>query len=87
MKKDVLHACLDRCLARRQPRQRELMLLLHEGEKGVRIENRQRLAASHGINTKALSLRAFRLHRALRPCLDECLKAHRFEEIDSDVFH
>jgi DNA-directed RNA polymerase specialized sigma24 family protein len=85
--KELLHACLDRCLSQLQPQQRELILEFHEGEKGVRIENRQRLAAKHGINTKALSLRAFRLHRALRPCLDECLMAHRFEEINSEVSH
>jgi hypothetical protein len=87
VKKEVMHACLDRCLERLQPRQRELILQFHEGEKGVRIENRQRLAATHGINTRALSLRAFRIHRTLRPCVDECLKAHRFEEIESDVSH
>lgn len=86
-RKELLHACLDQCLAQLQPQQRNLILQFHEGEKGVRIENRQRLAAKHGINTKALSLRAFRLHRALRPCLNECLKAHRFEEIDLDVSH
>jgi DNA-directed RNA polymerase specialized sigma24 family protein len=86
-KKELLHACLDLCLARLQPQQRELILQFHHGEKNVRIKNRQKLAAAHGINTKALSLRAFRLHKALRPCLEECLKAQRFEEIDSDVFH
>lgn len=86
-KKELLHACLDLCLGQLQPQQRELILQFHEGEKGERIENRQRLAAAHGINTKALSLRAFRLHRALRPCLEECLKAHRFEEIEPNVSH
>lgn len=85
--KERRHACLGECLSKLKQEQRDLILRFHEGEKQIRIENRKKLAAELGINTKALSLRAFRIHRELRDCMEFCLKAAREGEVDSEFFH
>lgn len=63
------HACLERCLAALKPESRELILCFYEGEKGVKIENRKRLAARIGISSKALNLRAMQIRRKLLECM------------------
>jgi DNA-directed RNA polymerase specialized sigma24 family protein len=85
--KELLHACLEKCLARLKPQQRELVLQFHEGEKRIRINNRKMLAEANGINPKALSLRAFRIHRELRECMEEYLKLAEGYEVDSEFLH
>jgi DNA-directed RNA polymerase specialized sigma24 family protein len=85
--KELLHACLDNCLDNLKPQQRELVLQFHEGEKQIRINNRKMLAEANGINPKALSLRAFRIHRELRKCMEECLKLAESCEVNSEFLH
>jgi hypothetical protein len=85
--KERRHACLEECLGKLKEQQRDLILRFHEGEKQIRIENRKKLAGGLGINTKALSLRAFRIHRELRECIDRCLEASQENEVDSEFFH
>jgi DNA-directed RNA polymerase specialized sigma24 family protein len=68
------HACLDQCLQKLKPEKRELILRFYEGEKRAKIENRQRLAALLGIDSKALSLRTLRIRRELLTCMRACLK-------------
>lgn len=71
------HACLERCLAGLKPESRALILRFYEGEKGEKIENRKRLAASLNINTKTLSLRALRIRRDLRECVEACMECRK----------
>lgn len=74
------HACLDHCLQKLRPESRELILRFYQGEKRAKIENRQRLAALLGIDSKALSLRALRIRRELLKCMRACLKEHGLEK-------
>jgi DNA-directed RNA polymerase specialized sigma24 family protein len=67
------HACLDQCLETLKPESRELILCFYEGEKRVKIDNRKRIAARLGIDSKALSLRAMRIRRELLDCMLTCL--------------
>jgi hypothetical protein len=85
--KEQRHACLEECLGKLKQHQHDLILKFHEGEKQTRINNRKKLAEANGITTKALSLRAFRLHRELRECVKGCLKAAEKNAIDSEFFH
>ena len=68
-------ACLDACLDRLDPNDRDLILKFYEGEKREKIDNRKRLATELGINTKALSLRTLRIRRVLLVCVRQCLEA------------
>ena len=65
--------CLDDCLGN-LGEEGEWLLRFYEGEKGVRIRNRKRLAAKLGITTNALRIRAHRLRAQLETCVLDCVR-------------
>jgi DNA-directed RNA polymerase specialized sigma24 family protein len=65
--------CLDQCLAELPPESRKLILDYYQGERGEKIENRNRLAAFMDISQNALRRRAHWIRaRQLEPCLKRC---------------
>jgi DNA-directed RNA polymerase specialized sigma24 family protein len=64
--------CLDRCLERLEPENRELILHYHRGEQRAKIENRRALAERLGVTINALSIRACRVRSRLEVCVSEC---------------
>lgn len=66
--------CLDRCLEELGS-DASWILRFYEGEKGVRINNRQQIAAELGITTNALRIRAHRLRSRLEDCVRSCVAA------------
>lgn len=71
---EVRHQCLERCLDQLPPEKRSLIVRFYTGDGQIRIENRKKLAAELGIDSKALSLRALRIRRELLLCLRGCFK-------------
>jgi DNA-directed RNA polymerase specialized sigma24 family protein len=71
-RKEKLLACLDRCAARLDLSQRELIFGYYSGEQRVKIENRRSLAQTLGISVNALSIRACRIRDKLESCVKEC---------------
>lgn len=67
------HACLDRCLEKQSAENRALILQYYEGEKQVKIQQRQRLADLLGIDLKTLRVRARRIRVKLLECVSDCL--------------
>ena len=61
--------CLERCLARLPPEQRELVIEYYRGAKRQRIDARRELAARLGISMNALSIRMSRLRDRLEVCM------------------
>ena len=61
-----LEACLQEMLT---PDEREFLLQYYEGDRQVRIQSRQRMAARLGIGLNALRNRALRLREKLETCL------------------
>jgi hypothetical protein len=55
-----------------------LIVRFYTGDGQARIENRKKLAAELGIDSRALSLRALRIRRELLGCLRACLKEFGF---------
>jgi DNA-directed RNA polymerase specialized sigma24 family protein len=72
-------SCLDDCLGQLGD-DGEWILLFYEGEKGVRIRNRKRLAAELGITTNALRIRAHRLRAQLETCVRDCVQGGLLEK-------
>jgi hypothetical protein len=62
---------LDECLKKLSPRDRDTAIRYHEGEKGVRIKNRKKLAADLKISPNALRIRACHIHARLRKCIEK----------------
>ncbi|HEY7285173.1 MAG TPA: hypothetical protein VH497_07015 [Vicinamibacterales bacterium] len=67
-----LQDCFDRCLAELPEENRSLLLRYYDGERSVKISNRQRLASKLGLTDNALRSRVQRLRDRLEQCVREC---------------
>ena len=63
--------CLQRCLDRLTPENRELILQYYQGEKRAKIENRKQLCARLGLTINSLRMRALRLREQLHDLIDD----------------
>lgn len=68
------YECLDSCIERLTPSNRELILEYYREEKRAMIENRKRLAERMGVTPNALRVRADRIRNSLEKCVANCLK-------------
>jgi len=66
--------CLQQCLERLSVSDRELIVEYYKYEGAAKILNKQRLAAALKISLDALGVRAFRVRRQLRYCVDKCME-------------
>ena len=66
--------CLDRCLRKLKPEQRELIVEYYGDARRQRIERRRDLAARFGITMNALAIRAWRIRAALETCVRACCR-------------
>jgi RNA polymerase sigma factor (sigma-70 family) len=72
--KEKLFDCLERCLEKLPPEDRELILDYYRGEQRAKIERRSELAARFGLTLNALSIRACRIRSKLEICVSTCAK-------------
>jgi DNA-directed RNA polymerase specialized sigma24 family protein len=66
--------CLDRCLDKLKPEQRDLAVEYYRDAKRMRIDRRRTLANRLGITMNALGIRASRLRGSLELCVDDCCR-------------
>jgi DNA-directed RNA polymerase specialized sigma24 family protein len=64
--------CLDRCLDKLKPEQRDLAVEYYRDAKRMRIDRRRSLASRLGITMNALGIRASRIRGSLESCVDDC---------------
>src|SRR5262249_46169865 len=69
---DRPYECLQRCLQGLPSHSRELLMQYYEGERGGKIENRQKLAEQMQIPLNALRIRCHRLGKKLEACVSDC---------------
>ena len=67
--------CLRRALERLPPPERELIVQYYQGEKGMKIENRRRLAERRGVSAGTLRMQALRLRQVLEAAVAKCLES------------
>lgn len=72
---DRRQRCFDRCLEALAADNRALVLDYYQGERGVKIANRRRLAAAAGLSDNALRSRVQRVRAQLERCVGGCLAA------------
>ena len=68
------YACLESCMEKLLPRQRELILGYYQEEKRAKIEHRRLLADTLGISWNALRIQVHRIRLGLQACVADCLK-------------
>ena len=61
---------LDQCLEKLSPKDRDMAVRYHEGEKSERISNRKKLAEQLKISSNALRIRVCHLHARIRKCIE-----------------
>ena len=66
--------CLDGCLLKIPPDERELVIKYYSREGAERIEMRRELAEFLGVSQDALHVRVFRIRKGLRKCVDRCME-------------
>ena len=71
--------CLEPCLQKLRPEQRELAVEYFRDSGRQRIERRRDLARRLGITMNALGIRAFRIRDTLMTCVETC--RHRRRQI------
>jgi DNA-directed RNA polymerase specialized sigma24 family protein len=64
--------CLNRCLKKLKPDERELIVEYYRGDQRWKIEHRRGLAAQLGLTANALSIRACRIRDRLEKCVKTC---------------
>jgi DNA-directed RNA polymerase specialized sigma24 family protein len=64
--------CLDQCLGKLAPNDRELIVEYYRGEQKAKIEARRSLAAQCGITMNALSIKTCRIRVKLELCVRVC---------------
>ena len=69
--------CLDGCLMRLPPDDRELVIKYYSKEGAERIELRRGLAEFLGVSQDVLHVRVFRIRKTLRKCVDLCMAKKR----------
>lgn len=70
---ELQYRCLDRCVGKLTPENRELVLQYYQEDKRAKIEHRKQLAERLGIAVNALRIRAHRIRLSLQNCVKECL--------------
>lgn len=66
--------CLTRCMEELPAAERDLFRRYFEEEKRVKINARKKLAAELRLTANALRIKAHRIRRRLRKCMEACLK-------------
>lgn len=71
---ELEYGCLEECIAKLSPENRELVMRYYDADGRERIEQRKLLADELGIAPNALRIRAFRIRAELEKCLKECVE-------------
>ena len=66
--------CLEKCLSELPNAKRELIVKYYQGKRSVKIKNREELARDLNVNLPGLRVRALRIRKELRACIEKCLK-------------
>ena len=72
------YLCLESCLERLTPKNRQLIVAYY-GEDNGKIDRRKALAESLGMEPNALWVRVHRIREKLRHCVGECLQSKRHD--------
>lgn len=68
------YECLERCMQKLTPDNRQLVLQYYQEEKRAKIDHRRQLAEQLGIALNALRIRAHRIRASLQECVQTCLR-------------
>jgi DNA-directed RNA polymerase specialized sigma24 family protein len=65
--------CLDECMEKLLPKNRELLVEYYHEDKQAKIDHRKELAGRHGLDMNALRIRVHRIRSVVGECTTTCL--------------
>lgn len=74
---EVISNYLDDCLSQLTSADRDTVVRYHEGEKGEKVKNRQKLAEELDISRNALRIKICHLHSRLRECIERLQRVNK----------
>ncbi|HEY6803975.1 MAG TPA: hypothetical protein VI306_10385 [Pyrinomonadaceae bacterium] len=66
--------CLEECLGKLSAAKRELIMGYYYGKRAIKIKNREQLAEDLNLNVAGLRVRALRIRKELKMCIEQCLE-------------
>ena len=72
--KELLHNCLDECLSKLPPKDKDLVLMYYEGDKRKKIDIRKRLRMELDLSGNTLRVKVHRIRNTLEECILQCLE-------------
>jgi DNA-directed RNA polymerase specialized sigma24 family protein len=72
---DIYGECLVKCMAKLQEKDRTLVIEYHQPKGRAKIERHKHMAFGMGIAANALRIRACRIRRQLKNCVQNCVEA------------
>jgi RNA polymerase sigma factor (sigma-70 family) len=72
---EIRHDCLEKCLERLDPEDRELVVSYYQFSSGEKIENRKSLATQLGLSSNTLRQKVARLRSKLAECVTGCRRS------------
>ena len=66
---EQLLECLESCVKKLPETEQKMILVYYEGEYGVKIENRKKVAQIFGLNINNLRIRVYRIREKLEKCV------------------
>jgi DNA-directed RNA polymerase specialized sigma24 family protein len=76
---EMRQRCFDSCLQSLTNKNRTLILIYYEEERGAKIEQRKKLADQLKITLDALRIRTHRIRKRLEECITSCLRPEPHE--------
>ncbi|MEW6128787.1 MAG: sigma-70 family RNA polymerase sigma factor [Acidobacteriota bacterium] len=64
--------CLESCVQKLSETERKMILSYYQGETGLKIENRKKLAERFNLTLTTLRTRIFRIRERLERCVEDC---------------
>src|SRR5262245_667332 len=72
---EIRYECLEKCLNRLDPEERELIISYYQFSGGEKIENRKRLARRLGLSGNTLRQKVARSRSKLAECVNDCQRS------------
>jgi RNA polymerase sigma factor (sigma-70 family) len=84
--REAEYECLDECLKKLPPAERQLILLYYQQDKS-QIDHRKQLGLRYGLSATALRVKVHRIRLTLHGCIDKCLAVQTKTEMDLPENH
>jgi RNA polymerase sigma factor (sigma-70 family) len=78
---EQIYECMERCLQKLSPNNREIILRYYKERRQAKINYRKDIAKQMGVSLNNLRVRIYRIRATLENCINSCLKTSGTKEL------